>query len=105
MSGATSGTTPSRCETLHAYVDGELDADDHAEFEAHLVTCEACNAELPRLLALSAALDGAAGAAPSAPSKPPHLTLVTGSDGDGPHREPASHAQANSVVPGGSPRG
>ncbi|HEX7842952.1 MAG TPA: zf-HC2 domain-containing protein, partial [Kofleriaceae bacterium] len=49
-----------RCDDLHAYVDGELAEDEAAEFEAHLASCATCAAELPRLLALLAALDNAA---------------------------------------------
>ncbi|HZJ67129.1 MAG TPA: zf-HC2 domain-containing protein, partial [Kofleriaceae bacterium] len=48
------------CETLHAYVDGELDESAHSAFETHLASCDDCAAELPRLLALMAALDRAA---------------------------------------------
>jgi len=48
------------CDHLHAYVDGELDDDETTAFEAHLVGCEVCNDELPRLLALMTALDAAA---------------------------------------------
>jgi len=102
--GPTLDAPSSRCESLHAYVDGELDADDHAEFEAHLSTCEACQAELPQLLALLAAFDDAAGAAPSALPRNPHLTLVTeGSEvpHDGPH-DVARHAPA--PRPGKRPR-
>jgi len=74
------------CERLHAYVDGELDPEEHLAFETHLATCDACNAELPHLLALLAALDHAAEAASSAPAGGAHLTLITG--GLGPDRPP-----------------
>lgn len=60
-----------RCESLDAYVDGELGAQELAEFEVHLATCDECAAELPRLLALMAAFDGAVEASR------PRLTLVT----------------------------
>lgn len=48
------------CDSLHAYVDGELDEAERAAFESHLATCTTCIAELPRLLALLAALASAA---------------------------------------------
>ncbi|HEY0992682.1 MAG TPA: CHAT domain-containing protein [Kofleriaceae bacterium] len=54
------------CETLHAYVDGELDEPAHSAFETHLASCEDCAAELPRLLALMTALDRAAEASAQA---------------------------------------
>jgi anti-sigma factor RsiW len=63
------------CERLHAYVDGELDEATSTEFEAHLASCEACVAELPRLLALLDSLDGAG---ELARVKPPLLTVVDG---------------------------
>lgn len=46
------------CEQLDAYVDGELAGEAREAYEAHLATCEVCGEELPRLLALTAALDG-----------------------------------------------
>jgi hypothetical protein len=58
-------------DSLHAYVDGELDDAAAAAFEAHLATCETCLAELPQLLALLEALDGAAQVARApAPAEP-----------------------------------
>ncbi len=67
------------CAPLHAYVDGELDADETAAFEAHLVGCDACQDELPRLLALMAALDHAAThAAPATLPAPPRLGVLPG---------------------------
>jgi hypothetical protein len=69
-----------RCESLDAYVDDELDADERAAFELHLASCETCGAELPRLLALVAAFDGAAEA--SAQAARPRLTLVGERDAD-----------------------
>lgn len=59
------------CEDLHAYVDGELDADGHAGFEVHLAGCDACSAELPRLLALLSVVEAAAAGA-----SPARLNLV-----------------------------
>src|SRR6185436_9224748 len=59
------------CESIDAYVDGELDDEQHAEFERHLSGCQSCMAELPRLLALTIALDAAAEAA-----RGPRLALV-----------------------------
>ncbi|HET9621565.1 MAG TPA: zf-HC2 domain-containing protein, partial [Kofleriaceae bacterium] len=55
MSSAPAGAVT--CAHLHAYVDGELSDAEHAAYEAHLATCEACNAELPRLLALIDAVE------------------------------------------------
>jgi hypothetical protein len=72
------------CDQLHAYVDGELDEAAATEFEAHLATCEACLAELPRLLALLEALDGAgrvaraAASAEPAETRPGGLTVIPG---------------------------
>jgi hypothetical protein len=64
------------CETLHAYVDGELDAAELGAFEAHLASCDDCTAELPRLLALMSALDAAA--ASSAPAGAKRLVVIDG---------------------------
>ena len=69
------------CDSLHAYVDGELGETEHAAFESHLATCTSCLAELPELLALVAALDGAAEHARGASglgSTGPRLTVVDG---------------------------
>jgi cellulose synthase operon protein C len=66
------------CDQLHAYVDGELAADEIEAFEAHLVTCEACNAELPRLLALMAALDAAAAHRAALPLGTQRLAVLPG---------------------------
>jgi anti-sigma factor RsiW len=43
---------PDKTALLHGLLDGELDAVNAAAFEAHLETCEVCNAEYLRLLAL-----------------------------------------------------
>ncbi|MBS0332343.1 MAG: anti-sigma factor [Proteobacteria bacterium] len=43
---------PDKTQMLHGLLDGELDAMNAAAFEAHLKTCEACNAEYLRQLAL-----------------------------------------------------
>jgi CHAT domain-containing protein/putative zinc finger protein len=67
-----------RCEHLDAYVDGELGDDEHAAFEAHLATCDACHAELPRLLALMAALDTAVDATARAAVGSTRLTVLPG---------------------------
>jgi cellulose synthase operon protein C len=61
------------CEDLHAYIDGELDADGHARFERHLASCEACAAALPRLLALVSVVEAAAAAGATSSAR---LTLV-----------------------------
>jgi len=94
-----------RCDRLHAYVDGELADQDHLAFEDHLATCDACSADLPRLLALLVALDTAAEAASSAPSGSPRLTLVTGApDPDRGHRAstaPPSRRRRSWWVAGG----
>lgn len=76
MIGPTIGSMHGRCERLHAYVDGELDAHARVAFESHLATCDACGTELPRLLALLDALERAAGGAPRAPTRTPHLMVV-----------------------------
>lgn len=90
-SESANGAASNRCEGLHAYVDGELNANDHAEFELHLSICDACDAELPRLLALLAAFDGAAEAAPGALPRAPHLTLVAGGADQNDHDEHNEH--------------
>ncbi len=41
---------------LHAYADGELDADEARAVEAHLETCADCRAELAQIRALKSAL-------------------------------------------------
>ncbi|MBS0362255.1 MAG: anti-sigma factor [Proteobacteria bacterium] len=43
---------PDKTQLLHGLLDGELDAVNAAAFEAHLKTCEACNAEYLRQLSL-----------------------------------------------------
>ncbi|HEY3947416.1 anti-sigma factor [Phenylobacterium sp.] len=43
---------PDKTQLLHGLLDGELDAVNAAAFEAHLKTCEACNGEYLRQLAL-----------------------------------------------------
>ncbi|MEO7733182.1 MAG: zf-HC2 domain-containing protein, partial [Kofleriaceae bacterium] len=82
------------CDPLHAYVDGELDADETTAFEAHLVTCDACNDELPRLLALMTALDAAAAHQAAMPSGTQRLAVLPGgrethAPGPRPAREPS----------------
>lgn len=44
-------------ESFNMYLDGELSADERSDFEAHLVTCEACRAELKALQRLFTALE------------------------------------------------
>ena len=86
-----------RCDSLHAYVDGELDEPEAAEFEAHLATCATCVAELPRLLALLEALDGATRVAPAQPRpQPAQLSVIPG----GRAAEPAAAAATATAVPG-----
>jgi hypothetical protein len=79
-----------RCDQLHAYVDGELDDDAATEFEAHLATCEACLAELPHLLALLEALDGAGRVARAAAPAESRAAGV-----------PSAAPAAFTVIPGG----
>ncbi len=50
---------PDKTQLLHGLLDGELDAINAAAFEAHLKTCEACNAEYLRLQALRSAITAA----------------------------------------------
>jgi len=59
---------PDKIALLHGLADGELDAANAAACEAHLKTCEACNAAYRRLLALREAL-GAPGVAHAAPPR------------------------------------
>src|SRR4051812_10879217 len=59
---------PDKTALLHGLVDGELDAVNAAACEAHLKSCEACNAEYRRLLALREALT-APGVAHRAPPR------------------------------------
>ncbi|HET7500084.1 MAG TPA: CHAT domain-containing protein [Kofleriaceae bacterium] len=66
------------CERLHDYVDGELDPAEERDFEAHLASCDACAAELPRLLALLAALDTVAESASRGPAGGHRLTVIPG---------------------------
>jgi hypothetical protein len=66
------------CDALHAYVDGELEADEATAFEAHLVSCDACNDELPRLLALLTALDAAAAHRAAMPQGTQRLAVLPG---------------------------
>ncbi|HSR99563.1 MAG TPA: CHAT domain-containing protein [Kofleriaceae bacterium] len=68
------------CETLHAYVDGELEAAELSAFETHLAGCDDCTAELPRLLALMSALEGAA-AVSTAPAGGKRLVVINGGEG------------------------
>lgn len=88
------------CDSLHAYVDGELGEAETTAFEAHLATCERCVAELPRLLALLDSLDGAADLARV---KPPQLTVV---DGGAPSDvgHVCTAAAVSGVTAGGAPR-
>jgi hypothetical protein len=83
------------CDSLHAYVDGELDEAKTAEFEVHLATCERCLAELPRLLALLDSLDGAADLARV---KPPQLTVVDGGRGPSVAAAPSAAAATASTA-------
>jgi len=76
------------CDSLHAYVDGELDETATAAFEAHLATCETCISELPRLLALLDSLDGAGELARTTPQ----LTVVDGGATPRPAAAPAASA-------------
>lgn len=78
-----------RCDSLHAYVDGELVDDEAAEFEVHLAGCASCAGELPRLLELLAALDAAGEAARHARAATAPLTLVRGGAAAEPARDPA----------------
>ena len=82
------------CEVLHAYVDGELGDDEAAAFESHLVSCDACIAELPRLLALLAALDDAVALDAQARPGTARLTLIAG----GPARAAAEAAAVPEVA-------
>src|SRR5215470_7494914 len=85
------------CDQLHAYIDGELDKDETTQFEAHLATCEACLAELPRLLALLEALDGAARvarAAAPAEARAHGLTVIPGGRAPEPDRSETPAAAA-----------
>lgn len=95
------------CESLHAYVDEELDSDDHLAFETHLASCDACNAELPRLLALLTALDTVAEAAEAASGVLPggaRLTLITGGlDPDKQLDAAPEAASAASAAPSNAP--
>jgi anti-sigma factor RsiW len=59
---------PDKTALLHGLVDGELDAVNAAACEAHLKSCEGCNAEYRRLLALREAL-AAPGVAHDAPPR------------------------------------
>jgi anti-sigma factor RsiW len=47
---------PDKAMLIHGLLDGELDAINAAACEAHLTTCEGCNAEYQRLIALREAL-------------------------------------------------
>jgi anti-sigma factor RsiW len=57
---------PDKTQLLHGLLDGELDAVNAAAMEAHLKTCEACNAEYLRLMALRDAVT-----APEVPHRAP----------------------------------
>jgi anti-sigma factor RsiW len=59
---------PDKVLLLQGLIDGELDAANAAALEAHLKTCEACDAEFLRLQALSEAL-AAPGVAHRAPDR------------------------------------
>lgn len=86
-----------RCDDLHAYVDGELDEDEAAGFESHLAICATCTAELPRLLALLAALDNAA--AHAQPRTAQLAVLAGGRDAQAPAPETAPDAAAPDAPP------
>lgn len=90
-----------RCDQLHAYVDSELDEAETAEFEAHLATCEACLAELPRLLALLEALDGAARVAQTAApaeARASGLTVIPGGRAPEPAAVPAAFSRSRTAA-------
>ncbi|HEU4730286.1 MAG TPA: CHAT domain-containing protein [Kofleriaceae bacterium] len=79
------------CERLHDYVDGELGPEELREFEAHLASCQACAAELPRLLALLAALDTVAQTASRGPIGGAQLKVLPGGlDAGVPRQAPAA---------------
>ena len=59
---------PDKIQLLHGLIDGELDAVNAAACEAHLKTCEACNAEYLRLMAVRQAV-AAPGVAQGAPTR------------------------------------
>jgi anti-sigma factor RsiW len=59
---------PDKAMLIHGLLDGELDAVNAAACEAHLKTCEDCNAEYQRLAALREAL-AAPGVAHRAPER------------------------------------
>ena len=59
---------PDKIQLLHGLIDGELDAVNAAACEAHLKTCEACNAEYLRLMAVRQAV-AAPGVAHGAPER------------------------------------
>lgn len=59
---------PDKTQLLHGLLDGELDAVNAAAFEAHLKTCDACNAEFLRLQSLRGAMT-APGVAHMAPAQ------------------------------------
>jgi len=46
------------CNTLQAFVDGELESDEAEAFRRHLAMCERCGARLPAILDIVAALEG-----------------------------------------------
>lgn len=48
------------CEQIGAYVDGELSSEQAAELEGHTQRCPQCHAEVERVRALVAGLEGAA---------------------------------------------
>lgn len=75
-----------RCDQLDDYVDSELAPGERAAFELHLATCEACAADLPRLLALVSALEAAAHATSGAP----RLAAVPNATAAAPHAPPAA---------------
>lgn len=53
------------CDHLHAFLDGELSSDEADGFRTHLAGCPACQAELPRMMALIGTLDEHGTAAPA----------------------------------------
>jgi hypothetical protein len=61
------------CHKLHDFVDGELRDDDAERFREHLASCEACAAEMPRLLELISACDESALASSAAEGAPPPI--------------------------------
>jgi anti-sigma factor RsiW len=45
------------CERVHAFTDGQLGDEEHAEFKAHLALCTACQRQVHDNMQLGMALD------------------------------------------------